>query len=637
MQTNSSDNDAVIATAAAATSPSAPAPPTSTAADPDSGTTKPTPITTTTTTTTSSTSQSLGRVAQDFDLLGVIDVEATCDEGSDSWGPSEIIEFPCVVLDTKTLQIVKEIQLYVKPVEKPVLTKFCTELTGIEQSTVDKAQPLQETLSQFHTWLESNGFLKSATELKAMAFCCDGPWDMNHFLHNECKRKNIDKPLYFNQWVNIRWLFAEFFSTRRTGVTNMLNHLNLSFHGQTHSGLWDARNIARIASKMIESGCNMKINDGVSDELSVKWRVPNKAKKSSPPTSNPETRDKVSTVPTTTITPCTAPLPQVPPATSPATKSAPPSPQIQGVEYFVILDFEAICEEGPTPVPQEIIEFPSVLLNSRTLKVEDEFHVYVRPEIHPVLSKFCTSLTGITQEMVDRGVTLGDAMQMHRDWLAKHGLICLTPDTAAVHSFIFVTCGDWDLNICLPKLLGHLHVEVPPYYVKNHLNIKHGYCSVYHRPALGMKGMLKELAIELVGRHHSGIDDCRNITQILIRMINDGYTYHVKPKPGTVPQTKPAKTSKAPKEEFHPSNEQQTLLAALLAFVTLEQLQEATASVGPDPPEGKVVGMFARKCLELFLLAHGESYRALSNPAQHWLRDEMMKSCRAFISKQSKT
>ena len=46
---------------------------------------------------------------------------------------------------------------------------------------------------------------------------------------------------------------------------------------------------------------------------------------------------------------------------------------------------------------QEIIEFPAVLVNTVTKQIEDEFHSYVRPILNPVLTKFCTSLTGIQQ------------------------------------------------------------------------------------------------------------------------------------------------------------------------------------------------------------------------------------------------
>lgn len=46
---------------------------------------------------------------------------------------------------------------------------------------------------------------------------------------------------------------------------------------------------------------------------------------------------------------------------------------------------------------QEIIEFPAVLLNCHTGKVEDEFQFYCRPVINPSLTDYCIKLTGITQ------------------------------------------------------------------------------------------------------------------------------------------------------------------------------------------------------------------------------------------------
>lgn len=43
------------------------------------------------------------------------------------------------------------------------------------------------------------------------------------------------------------------------------------------------------------------------------------------------------------------------------------------------------------------VEFPAVLLNTSTGEIQSEFHTYVQPQEHPVLSEFCTELTGITQ------------------------------------------------------------------------------------------------------------------------------------------------------------------------------------------------------------------------------------------------
>jgi len=43
--------------------------------------------------------------------------------------------------------------------------------------------------------------------------------------------------------------------------------------------------------------------------------------------------------------------------------------------------------------------------------------------VNPKLSKFCTDLTAITQDMVDSGVPIGEAIKRHAEWLRGHGLV----------------------------------------------------------------------------------------------------------------------------------------------------------------------------------------------------------------------
>lgn len=71
----------------------------------------------------------------------------------------------------------------------------------------------------------------------------------------------------------------------------------------------------------------------------------------------------------------------------------------QCVDYFCVVDFEATCwvDQDFQSAESEIIEFPAVLLNARSLEREAEFHSYCRPTISPLLSDFCESLTGISQ------------------------------------------------------------------------------------------------------------------------------------------------------------------------------------------------------------------------------------------------
>jgi len=76
--------------------------------------------------------------------------------------------------------------------------------------------------------------------------------------------------------------------------------------------------------------------------------------------------------------------------------------------YYIVIDFESTCwadKRAGNPSP-EIIEFPAVLFDARMRTIPDGtfFQQYVMPTEQPVLSKFCTDLTGIIQEKVDAGI-----------------------------------------------------------------------------------------------------------------------------------------------------------------------------------------------------------------------------------------
>lgn len=211
-----------------------------------------------------------------------------------------------------------------------------------------------------------------------------------------------------------------------------------------------------------------------------------------------------------------------------------------GFDFLCVLDFEATCQEGKRLANQEVIEFPSVLIDGRTGNVVDMFEQYTSPVCNPRLSSFCTGLTGITQEMVsiENGALLfGDALARHRAWLLGHGLDAEHPGGsshdphATGKTFAFVTCGDWDLKTMLPAQLGLAAAaglgRKPPAAFRSWINIKHAYKNQYKGSkgrAGGMAGMLDGLQMKLEGRHHSGIDDCKNIGRIVQRMLADGWS-----------------------------------------------------------------------------------------------------------------
>ena len=181
------------------------------------------------------------------------------------------------------------------------------------------------------------------------------------------------------------------------------------------------------------------------------------------------------------------------------------------IEYYLVLDFEATCDENRTPKPQEIIEFPVLKVNASTMETEATFHSYVQPTAHPILTPFCTQLTGITQDMVNGQPSLLEVLSMFDQWMTRENL----KDNENV---CFVTCGDWDLKTMLPGQCKHLKVDVPPYF-KKWVNIKKPFKHVTSIRGISMVDMIKQLGLTLDGRHHSGIDDSKNIAKILKELL----------------------------------------------------------------------------------------------------------------------
>lgn len=178
-------------------------------------------------------------------------------------------------------------------------------------------------------------------------------------------------------------------------------------------------------------------------------------------------------------------------------------------DYFLVLDFEANCVERGSMPCQEIIEFPVKALNAHTLEVDHTFHYYVKPEVVPSLSEFCTKLTGITQEMVSGQDVIGNILDKFHEFLLSTDLIS--------KRWVFVTCGDWDLNTCLPKEAGFKKLSLKEYF-SSWINIK----TLVPMFKGGMMAMLKQFEIEHSGRHHSGIDDVTNICECLKHLLGSG-------------------------------------------------------------------------------------------------------------------
>nr|XP_048723447.1 ERI1 exoribonuclease 2 isoform X3 [Caretta caretta] len=180
------------------------------------------------------------------------------------------IEFPAVLLNTSTGEIESEFHMYVQPQEHPILSEFCTELTGIKQNQVDEGVPLNICLSQFSKWIQkiqkekkiifnSDVSSHSVSEAKSSTFVTWSDWDLGVCLQYECKRKQLRKPDILNSWIDLRATYKLFYTRKPKGLNGALQDLGIEFAGREHSGLDDSRNTARLAWRMICDGCLMKI------------------------------------------------------------------------------------------------------------------------------------------------------------------------------------------------------------------------------------------------------------------------------------------------------------------------------------------------------------------------------------------
>ncbi|XP_029458036.1 3'-5' exoribonuclease 1 isoform X2 [Rhinatrema bivittatum] len=166
-----------------------------------------------------------------YDYICIIDFEATCEEENPSGYVHEIIEFPIVLLNTRTLQI----------------------------DLVDKADTFPQVLQNVVYWMREK---ELGTKYK-YCILTDGSWDMSKFLNIQCLISHIKYPRFAKKWINIRKSYGNFYKVPRTQtkLAIMLENLGMDYNGRPHSGLDDSCNIARIAIRMLQDGCKLRVNE----------------------------------------------------------------------------------------------------------------------------------------------------------------------------------------------------------------------------------------------------------------------------------------------------------------------------------------------------------------------------------------
>ena len=84
---------------------------------------------------------------------------------------------------------------------------------------------------------------------------------MGRFFSTQCRLCSIPIPKYARKWINLRKLYRNFYKVQKGTLQDMVKNLGMQFEGRPHSGMDDARNIARILQKMAQDGCEFKFNE----------------------------------------------------------------------------------------------------------------------------------------------------------------------------------------------------------------------------------------------------------------------------------------------------------------------------------------------------------------------------------------
>ncbi|XP_074290377.1 putative exonuclease domain-containing protein At3g15140 [Silene latifolia] len=188
----------------------------------------------------------------------------------------------------------------------------------------------------------------------------------------------------------------------------------------------------------------------------------------------------------------------------------------QDIDFLLVLDLEGKVE---------ILEFPVLIIDAKTLQAVDFFHRFVRPSnmsekrIEEYIEGKYGKL-GVSRVWHDTAMPFREVIQEFEAWITG-GQLWEKELGGPLHRAAFVTCGNWDIKTKIPQQCQVCSMKIPPYFFE-WINLKDIYLNFYNRRATGMRTMLNELKIPLLGSHHLEIDDTKNIARVVQRMLADG-------------------------------------------------------------------------------------------------------------------
>ena len=192
-----------------------------------------------------------------IDTLVVLDLEATCwnDALGNSGRTMETIEIAAIhaTPDGKALS---SFQTFIRPVINPVLSDFCTSLTGITQQDVNRAPGYEAAILAFDAW---------CAERDCAAWSSWGAYDKKQLFADSTYHKVL--PLFFEKvHVNLKKPWKKTTKCKRDALRAALDFHGLKFEGTPHRAMDDTLNIVRLLPFIDKQ----TLNDAFSAALALK-------------------------------------------------------------------------------------------------------------------------------------------------------------------------------------------------------------------------------------------------------------------------------------------------------------------------------------------------------------------------------
>jgi len=181
------------------------------------------------------------------------------------------------------------------------------------------------------------------------------------------------------------------------------------------------------------------------------------------------------------------------------------------LDKIVVVDLEATCwmpREAQGEQRSDIIEIGACFLDAQTGKVSQKTSYIVKPACSTI-SEFCTELTTLTQEDVNRGIPFVDACNK----FAKE---------FGTKNRVWASWGDYDRNH-FQRDCDFYKANYP--FGPRHINAKTLFSLVHGLPKeLGLAKALEYCGFEFKGTQHRGHDDAFNIAKVLWKTLRKNYT-----------------------------------------------------------------------------------------------------------------